>query len=183
MFEFKIADPGPISVKIDGVEHLVPRLLLPEMDRWMEELTDRQIEKATGHLDEERRAQFLLYHQPPLFDVADVAVEVRTPGGVKRLLERMLPKATPPVPKEKIDQMIKWLDPRSLRQLADYIASAATASAIIRQRTESKGDKSDPLAKRRKDSAGSRSTGSKSKSKSSALTPPSDSPNIHSTVT
>lgn len=172
--DITVMNPGPVKVRINKVEYEIPRLLLPEMAVWMQDLTTEHANRATAHYNPEDKARWLMYHFPPMFDVADVAEDVRTPDGVIRLLRRMLPKAKPPVPLELIEEMVQYGDPETMRQLAEQIASASRAAEIIKGKTDSKGDKSNPLPVQRSESGGSPSAGSKSKRKSSPRTPPSE---------
>jgi hypothetical protein len=172
--DFTTVNPGPVIVKIDGTRYEIPRLLLPDMAAWMQELIDKRIERSTKHLDDDAKAKFLMYYMPPMFDVTDVATDVRTPDGIVRLLERQLPKAKPPVPQKLIKSLCQYGDPDQLRNLAEHIASAKMAAANIRAQTGGDGEDADPLqgrsSKPERGRKGSRSTGSKSKKKSLAPT-------------
>lgn len=164
--QFSTINPGPVEIIVDTVSYKVPRFLLPQMSEWMEEILEKQIERATKHLDDDAKARFLMYMQPPLFDVADIASDVRTPLGVQRLLRRMLPKANPPVPADVIEKMIEFGDADTLRELAERIASNRIGVSTMVNQTGGPGEDGDPLAKQRQESDVSQSTGSKSKRKS-----------------
>jgi hypothetical protein len=169
---FTTVRPGPVSMSIDGIEHKVPRFFLPEMSEWMEELINARVERATGHLNDDDKARFLMYYNPPIFDVSTVGQDIRSPTGAIRFLKRQLPKATPPVSEETIDKLIAGNDADSLRELVEHIASCKIAEATI-ESVAGAGGKDDPLAKQPRTSEGARSTGSKSTQTSSPLTPPS----------
>lgn len=171
MLEFKLANPGPVVVKLAGVEYHIPRLLLPGMAEWMEETTEKIREKATQHMGQDDKARFLMYHPDPMFDVTEVAMDCRTPAGVLKVLRRQLPKATPTVPNELIERLITEEDPERLALLSSVICSAVQARANVEAKTGGAGDRNDPLTGSQRESGAAPSTGSKPKPKSLARTP------------
>lgn len=140
--DFVTTHAPPVPIKVNGKPYQVPRFLLPEQEAWVALKVQEQIDKATAHLDDDAKARFLMFFQPPPADVLALIEEQRSPAGVRYILETQLPKAG--IPDADVRAMLAHGDPLLLRRLADRVGSARDAATQFASESGDEGKTADP---------------------------------------
>ncbi len=129
MFDFDTTLGGPLKVTIDKKDYQVPRFLIPDLKEWAADQRATTIAEATAHLEDDAKARFLTFFQPPPIDVFDVDAWSRSPEGIDTVLHKQLEKAG--VSEATVDEMIASCDPLMLGKLSNELTSARASTKRI----------------------------------------------------
>lgn len=137
--DFSTALAVPVAVRINGKDYNLPRFLMPDMKEWVAEDRKRILDEATAHLNDDDKARFKTYFQPPRSNVFAVIDWARSPEGAPVVIEKQLKKAG--VPNDVRAAMLANCDPQDLANLAVELTSAKQAA------DEAVGNSPDPLSR------------------------------------
>lgn len=134
--QFTLGRPQKIGITIDGVDYLFPMFLGEAFEAKVAEYTKGVIDGALAEYDpkdREGRARFRLMYQVRPVDVLDVEAGLKTPKGCNDVIRWCGEHAEPPVPKEKLDQLLSETPVPFKRQLAGVLLGTEVFASEMRK--------------------------------------------------
>lgn len=84
---------SPVIAQIGNVKVSIPKLTLDDAIVWSELVKCERIERDTAEMEPHRKREFLAFYPPIAPDAEELRRLLRTPAGVKFVLEKQWPKA------------------------------------------------------------------------------------------
>ncbi len=158
--EFTLGRPAKVAIKIDGQDYLFPMFLGEAFEAKTSAYQKSIMDNALAEYDKndrEGRARFRLMYQIRPVDALDVEAGLKTPKGCNEVIQWCGEHAEPPVPKEKLDQLISETPVPFKRQLAGVLLGTEVFASALKTDSGEPKDKPEDGAHPLTESGGSNS--------------------------
>lgn len=129
MLDFFTQSDSPVQIRINGTPYNLPRFLNDRMIEWSAAIRRQIIDEATAHLDDDDKARFLTFFQPPPVDALDMAQRALSNDGAKYVCDVCLKAAG--VADAEREGILRLSEPVALRNLSAELTKAPQAKALL----------------------------------------------------
>jgi hypothetical protein len=141
---FNLANNGPVAVKIDGTEYLLPRFKRRDWIAWAASVDAERTAQATADMKPDERFRYLSIYSVLPVTTDELSRRVFTPAGTERILRTCMTSGK--VPAELIEKVLDEGASQDLNVLALTLASIIDPEKIQAEADkDEQGGEVDPL--------------------------------------